>query len=60
MYTIYHSHYEGNQCKNRNFICMSVDSKGIDVQLVFKNNSADVAGSILYHVMSNFYDPTGG
>ena len=42
------------------FACLLVDSKGIDVQLVFKNNSADVAGSILYHMMSNFYDPTGG
>ena len=38
---------------------MSADSNGIDVQLVFKNNSADVAGSALYRMMSNFYDSTG-
>ena len=38
---------------------MSADSNGIDVELVFKNNSADVVGSVFHDMMSNFYNPTG-
>ena len=63
MYTIYHSHYKGTSPRIQiNYICKSPDSNGTDrdIQLVFKNNSADVAGSALYHMMSNSYDSTGG